>query len=38
MGYKDKKDKPLESQIGDIILELFQTANKMRIEEELMRA
>lgn len=35
MVYKDRKNEPLESQVGNIILEMFQTANKMRIEEEL---
>lgn len=33
LEYKDKDDEPLESQVGKIILEMFQTASKIHIEE-----
>lgn len=35
LEYKDSESGPLEEQVGKIILEMFQTANKILIEEKL---
>lgn len=35
LEYKDNDNEPLEDQVGHIMLELFQTANGMMIEEKL---
>ncbi|MBU3130620.1 hypothetical protein [Clostridium tagluense] len=35
LEYKDKEDEPLETQVGNIIHDMFKTANRMFVEEKL---